>query len=178
MASVIGSRVGWKEMETDVVWPGRTMDRVQWSGADLILSAAHNSESLAHDLGRLASERHVLVVGMTQKEDLTETIEPILQSQGRVQTIVTEVHGGRNPSVPARALSGYLSRDSGEAPLLVPDPIQAIDAASEIAREDGSVVFVIGSVYLVGRAVEELVSRKGGELWDYLEAHPPRKNSD
>ena len=38
MASVIGSRVGWKDMETDVVWPGRSLDRIHWSGAELILS--------------------------------------------------------------------------------------------------------------------------------------------
>ena len=178
MASVIGSRIGWDDMETNVMWPGRSLDRIHWSGATLILSAAHNSESLSHDLGRLESESHVMVVGMTQKEDLSESIEPLLQSEGRIQTIVTEVHGGRNPSIPAEALSEHLSGNLGEAPLLVPDAIQAIDAASEIARKEDCVVYVTGSVYLVGQAMEEMVSRENGNLWEYLEAHRPREQTE
>jgi len=175
MASVIGSRIGWKDIETDVVWPGRSLDRIDWSGAELVLSAAHNSESLSHDLGRLGSERYVLVVGMTQKADLSESIEPLLHSKGSIQTIVTEVHGGRSPSVPAETLSEHLSRNLGESPLLITAPIEAIDAASRLASEKGCIVYVTGSVYLVGHAIEEILSREGGDLWEYLEAHPPRE---
>ena len=174
MASVIGSRIGWKDMETDVVWPGRSLDRIHWSGAELILSAAHNSESLSHDLGRLGSERHVLVVGMTQKEDLSESIEPLLHSEGRIRTIVTEVHGGRSPSVSAETLSEHLSVYSGQPPLIITEPIEAIDTASRVASEEGCIVYVTGSVYLVGKAIEEMASRGGGDLWEHLEAHPPR----
>ena len=172
MASVIGNRIGWKDMETNVVWPGRSMDRINWSGAELVLSAAHNSESLSHDLGRLGSERHVLVVGMTQKEDLSESIEPLLRSKGRIRTIVTEVHGGRSPSVPAEHLSDHLSLESEVPPLIITEPIEAIDTASRMAIEEGCIVYVTGSVYLVGQAIEEVVSREGGNLWEYLEAHP------
>jgi len=175
MASVIGRRIGWKDMETEVVWPGRSLDRVNWSGAELVLSAAHNSESLSHDLGRLGSERHVLVVGMTQKEDLSESIDPLLDSDGRIRTIVTEVHGGRNPSVPAEHLSEQLSGHSEIAPLLIVDPIEAIDAASMVANEEGCIVYMTGSVYLVGHAIEEIVAREGGDLWEFLKAHPPRE---
>ena len=160
-------------METNVVWPGRSMDRIDWSGAELVLSAAHNSESLSHDLGRLGSERHVLVVGMTQKEDLSESIEPLLRSEGRIRTIVTEVHGGRAPSVHAENLSEFLSEDSEESPLIIKEPIEAIDTASREASKEGCIVYVTGSVYLVGTAIEELVSKEGVDLWDYLEAHPP-----
>ena len=174
MASVIGSRIGWKEMETEVVWPGRSLDRIDWLGAELILSAAHNSESLSHDLGRLGSERHVLVVGMTQKEDLSESIEPLLHSEGRIRTIVTEVHGGRSPSVSAETLSEHLSVYSGQPPLIITEPIEAIDTASRVASEEGCIVYVTGSVYLVGKAIEEMASRGGGDLWEHLEAHPPR----
>ena len=173
MARVIGGRIGWEDLETKVTWPGRSMDRINWSGADLILSAAHNSESLSHDLGRLASERHVLVVGMTQKDDLSESIEPLLNSEGRIRTIVTEVHGGRGPSVPAEQLSAHLSVDSEETPLTITEPIEAFDAASRIASEEGGTVYVTGSVYLVGKAIEEIVSREGGDLWKQMEAHPP-----
>ena len=173
LARVIGRRIGWEDLETKVTWPGRSLDRINWSGADLILSAAHNSESLSHDLGGLASERHVLVVGMTQKDDLSESIEPLLNSEGRIRTIVTEVHGGRSPSVPAEHLSAYLSVDSDETPLTITEPIEAFDAASMIASEEGCTVYVTGSVYLVGKAIEEIVSREGGDLWKQLEVHPP-----
>ena len=178
MASVIGTRIGWKDMETDVVWPGRSMDRIDWSGAELVLSAAHNSESLSHDLGRLGSERHVLVVGMTQKEDLSESIEPLLRSEGRIRTIVTEVHGGRTPSVHAEHLSESLSEDSEEPPLIIKEPIEAIDTASREASKEGCIVYVTGSVYLVGKAMEEMVSRENGNLWKYLEAHRPREQTE
>ena len=174
MASVIGTRIGWKDMETTVAWPGRSSDRINWNGADLILSAAHNSESLSHDLGRLGQDRHVLVVGMTQKQDLSDTIEPLLRSDFRIQTVVTEVHGGRTPSVPAGELSKSLSGRSEVAPMIIEEPIEAVDGASRLAIEEGCIVYVTGSVYLVGRVVGELASREGGDLWDYLEAHPPR----
>ena len=174
MASVIGRKIGWKDIETSVVWPGRSLDRIDWSGAELVLSAAHNSESLSHDLGRLERERHVLVVGMTQKKDLPESIEPLLNSEGRIRTIVTEVHGGRSPSVPAEHLSEYLSPHSEEALMIITEPIEALDAASRVAIEEGCTVYVTGSVYLVGQAIAEIVSREGGDLWEYLEAHPSR----
>ena len=178
MAFVIGSRIGWKDMETEVVWPGRSLDRIDWSGAELVLSAAHNSESLSHDLGRLGSERHILVVGMTQKEDLSESIEPLLRSEGRILTIVTEVHGGRTPSVHAEHLSEFLSADSEEPPLNIKEPIEAIDTASREASKEGCIVYVTGSVYLVGKAMEEMVSRENGNLWKYLEAHRPREQTE
>ena len=178
MASVIGRRIGWKDMETSVVWPGRSLDRINWSGAELVLSAAHNSESLSHDLARLESERHVMVVGMTQKEDLSESIEPLLDSEGRIRIIVTEVHGGRSPSVNAELLSEYLSVDSEEPALIITEPIEAIDTASKKASEEGCIVYVTGSVYLVGQALEEMVSRENGNLWEYLEAHRPREQTE
>lgn len=174
MASVIGSRIGWKDKETTVAWPGRSSDRINWNGVDLILSAAHNSESLSHDLGRLGQERHVLVVGMTQKQDLSETTEPLLLSDCRIQTVVTEVHGGRTPSVPAGELSKILSGHSEVAPMIIEEPIEAVDGASRLAIEEGCIVYVTGSIYLVGRVVGALASREGGDLWDYLEAHPSR----
>ena len=163
MASVIGSRIGWKIMETDVVWPGRSMDRINWSGAEVVLSAAHNSESLSHDLGRLGSERHVLVVGMTQKEDLSESI-------GRFSVRREEDPDNRNrgprredPVSTCRTLSSLLSADSEGATPLITEPIEAIDKASRIAIDE-DIVYVTGSVYLVGQAIEEAFSRRTGDM--------------
>ena len=108
---------------------------------------------------------------MTQKEDLSESIEPLLNLEGRIRTIVTEVHGGRSPSVSAELLAEHLSGDSKEPPTIITEPIEAIDAASAVAREEGCIVYLTGSVYLVGKAIEEIASLDGGDLWDHLEAH-------
>ena len=58
--------------------------------------------------------------------------------------------------------------------MIIEEPIEAVDGASRLAIEEGCIVCVTGSVYLVGRVVGELASREGGDLWDYLEAHPSR----
>ena len=41
-----------------------------------------------------------------------------------------------------------------------------------MAIEEGCIVYVTGSVYLVGKAIEEMASRDGGDLWEHLQAHP------
>ena len=49
---------------------------------------------------------------------------------------------------------------------------------SELALEAGCMVYVTGSVYLAGKIIEEHVSREGADLWGYLEAHPPRDETE
>ena len=63
---------------------------------------------------------------------------------------------------------------SGNEPEVIPDPIRAMDVATDIAREIGCQVYVTGSVYLVGKVVAELLSRSEEDAWDYLTIHPPR----
>ena len=57
---------------------------------------------------------------------------------------------------------------------MIAETIEAIDAASKVANEEGGIVYLTGSVYLVGQAIEEIVLREGRDLWRYLETHPPR----
>ena len=174
MALEIGGRIGWKEMPTDVTWHGRTFSPMSWSGTRFHLSAAHNPESISHDLSRIAGAEHVLLLGMTLKEDLAKSTSLFSNTDGRIRTIVTEVNGGRRPTVPIVDLANAIYESSGEDPLLVPEPSDAMEVASEIARERGCSVFVSGSVYLVGRIIEEHATREGMDLWDTLVAHPPR----
>ena len=178
MALEIGSRIGWEGMDVDVTWHGRTSSSMTWSGTTFHLSAAHNPESISHDLGRIEGTEHVLLLGMTQKEDLAESASLFSDTDGRVRTIVTEVNGGRRPTVPIVDLADAISEASGEDPMMIPEPIDAMDVASEIARERGCPVFVSGSVYLVGRIIEEHSSREGIDLWDSLVAHPPRDETE
>ena len=58
--------------------------------------------------------------------------------------------------------------------MIITEPIEALDAASRVAIEEGCTVYLTGSVYLVGQAIDEKVAREGGDLWEYLEAHPSR----
>ena len=178
MALEIGSRIGWEGMDVDVTWHGRIPSPMSWSGTTFHLSAAHNPESISHDLGRIAGTEHVLLLGMTQKEDLAESASLFSDTDGRVRTIVTEVNGGRRPTVPIVDLADAISEASGEDPMMIPEPIDAMDVASEIARDRGCPVFVSGSVYLVGRIIEEHSSREGVDLWDSLVAHPPRDETE
>lgn len=174
MALEIGGRIGWEGMAVDVTWHGRTFSPMSWSGTSFHLSAAHNPESISHDLSRIEGSEHVLLLGMTQKEDLSESTSLFSNSDGRIRTIVTEVNGGRRPTVPIADLADAIHEASGEDPLLVPEPPDAMDVASEIAREQGCSVFVSGSVYLVGQIIKEHSSREGIDLRDLLVAHPPR----
>tara|TARA_B100000959_G_scaffold228877_1_gene244374 strand:- start:464 stop:1699 length:1236 start_codon:yes stop_codon:yes gene_type:complete len=178
MALEIGGRIGWEEMAVDVTWHGRTFSPLSWSGTRFYLSAAHNPESISHDLSRIAGAEHVLLLGMTQKEGLAESTSLFSNADGRIRTIVTEVNGGRRPTVPIVDLADAIHEVSGEDPLLVPEPSDAMEVASEIARERGCSVFVSGSVYLVGRIIEEHASREGLDLCDSLVAHPPRVETE
>ena len=161
-------------MAVDVTWHGRTFSPMSWSGTNFHLSAAHNPESISHDLSRIEGSEHVLLLGMTLKEDLSESISLFSNSDGRIRTIVTEVNGGRRPTVPIADLADAIHEASGEDPLLIPEPSDAMEVASEIAREQGCSVFVSGSVYLVGQIIKEHSSREGADLRDLLVAHPPR----
>tara|TARA_B110000014_G_scaffold262276_1_gene255886 strand:+ start:2012 stop:3247 length:1236 start_codon:yes stop_codon:yes gene_type:complete len=178
LAVEIGRRIGWVDLKVDVSWYGRTFSPLSWSGARFYVSAAHNPESISHDAGRIQGKEHVLLLGMTQKGDLEESISQLSSSEMRVRTIVTEVHGGRRPSVPAVELANAISNASGEDPLLIPEPSDAMDIATAIALEKGCMVYVTGSVYLVGKIIEEHVSREGADLWDSLAAHPPRDQTE
>lgn len=178
MAVEIGRRLGWEALDVDVTWHGRTFSPLSWSGASFYVSAAHNSESISHDIGRIQGKEHILLLGMTQKEDLEESISQISNSDMRVKTIVTEVHGGRRPSVPVVELAKAISKASGEDPLLIPEPSDAMDIATAIALEKGCMVYVTGSIYLVGKIIKEHVSREGADLWDSLAAHPPRDQTE
>jgi len=178
MALDIGRRIGWEEMDVDVTWHGRTFSPLSWAGVRFHLSAAHNPESISHDFSRMEGFDHVLLLGMTQKEDLAESISMLPDHDERIRTIVTEVNGGRRPTVPISDLATAISEISDEPPLLIPEPSDAMEAASEIAREQGCSVFVSGSVYLVGMVIEEHASREGLDLWDSLVAHPPRDETE
>ena len=174
MALEIGGRIGWEGVDTHVTWHGRTFSPLSCSGINFHLSAAHNPESISHDFSRMAGFEYVLLLGMTQKDDLAESTSMLSNYDGSIRTIVTEVNGGRRPTVPIADLASAIFESTGDDPLLIPEPSDAMEVASEIARERECPVFVSGSVYLVGKIIEEHASKEGADLWDLLVAHPSR----
>ena len=178
MSLEVGRMIGWDAKEAPVNWSGRTNQPLMWSGVECYLSAAHNSESLTHDLARISGREHVMVLGMTQKGDLSESASPLSDDSGRVHCIVTEVNGGRNPSVEPRDLASAISSMCDTQPEVVPDPTRAMEIATELARGMGCAVYVTGSVYLVGKVIEESLSRTEGDAWNYLTIHPPRATTE
>ena len=168
----IGRKLGWNAAEATVSWPGRTNEYLTWSGVECRLSAAHNEESIAHDFAQISEEEHVLVIGMTQKGDLSSSIEPLRHSASRVHTIVTRVDGGRNPTESVEDIaSEFLDDDSLE---VIRDNFDAMDGAARIASANGCMVYVTGSVYLVGSIFAESIIRDQSDLWESLAVHPPR----
>ena len=178
MSLEVGRMIGWDAKEAPVNWSGRTNQPLMWSGVECYLSAAHNSESLTHDLARISGREHVMVLGMTQKGDLSESASPLSDDSGRVHCIVTEVNGGRNPSVEPRDLASAISSMCDTQPEVVPDPTRAMEIATDLARGMGCAVYVTGSVYLVGKVIEESLSRTEGDAWNYLTIHPPRATTE
>jgi folylpolyglutamate synthase/dihydropteroate synthase len=173
LSCIIAERLGWAEMETDVTWAGRTHDAFAWSpGVDCRISAAHNEESLSHDLRAIDGQRHVLLLGMTQKHDLQSTLAPFANTSNFVRAVVTEVPEGRKPGVPPKELAGELARLGYVEVEISPDPAIAMDRAVRLAGEFDCGVYVTGSIYLVGELFGEFVRREGLDLWSALTIHP------
>lgn len=173
LACIIAERLGWAELESDVSWAGRTQDAFDWSpGVDCRISAAHNEESLRHDLRATDGQRHVLLLGMTQKHDLQSTLAPFANTSNFVRAVVTEARGGRNPSVPPQELARELAGLGYVEVEISPDPAMAMDRAVRLATEFDCGVYVTGSIYLVGELLGELVQREGLDLWSALTIHP------
>ena len=174
LASTIAERLGWSEMETDVKWAGRTQDPFDWSTeVDCRVSAAHNEESLSHDLQAMDDQRYVLLLGMTQRHDLPSTLSAFEGASNCVHALVTEVHGGRKPTASPQEIASELAGLGHSEVEVSPDPLTAMDKAVRLAAELDCVVYVTGSVYLVGELHGELVRRGRMDLWSTLTIHSP-----
>jgi len=169
----IGRRIGWEIVDTELKWPGRTEDENYWKGTEVILSAAHNEESLSKDIRKLSGREHVLVIGMTQKAELQDSVISLSNSSGRIYSIITEVDGGRKPSVPGKYLAKLISNLEDVPFEIITDNLDAIEEASRIAKSQNCIIFVTGSVYLVGKILSEIIVREGLDLWESLTIHPP-----
>ena len=169
--------LGWSTGSADCIWPGRSPGfGSDWiEGITTRISAAHNAESLAADLSEV-DRPCMLLLGMTAKSDLTETLAPLASEFGLNPLlrglVLTQPITGRNPPVAIKELHETMSGlGAGEPDAVRENPVEAFSIASRLAAEGGYDLMVIGSVYLVGDLFRHMAESNGWNLWEALTAH-------
>jgi len=168
--------LGWSTSSAECVWPGRSSDfGIDWvEGITTRISAAHNAESIGMDLS-LIDRECVLLIGMTAKSNLIETLEPLasqLKTKPLFQGLVlTQPITGRNSAVPIGELNKTLRGFGIKSDAFHEDPVEAFSVASELAVVGGYDLMVIGSLYLVGDLFRHMAESNEWDLWEVLTAH-------
>ena len=178
MVETAAAHLGWKVSPGNCIWPGRSPSYGEdWiEGVVTRLSAAHNAESLANDLAEV-DRPSVVLLGLSQKADLSETLEPVLaeicNDDKFPQLVLTEPKSGRNPAVNVQELSATMEKTgSGSiSKIMEKNPGKAFEMAGKLARELECELLVIGSVYLIGDLLEYVIDRDGLDLWNELTVH-------
>jgi len=173
LAMRVGGVLGWESMVSEVRWPGRTDELFQWSGVGCRMSAAHNEESISHDLSSVSDIPHVLVIGMTAKSSIESTLRPLADLDSATHVFTTDAAGGRLSPTPASSLAEIVARITHFEVEAVTDPIIAMDKAADLAAKKEYPLLAIGSIHLVGKIQEELIRRENLDLWDELTIHSP-----
>ena len=168
--------LGWSANSPQCVWPGRSPGfGSDWiEGITTRISAAHNAESIGTDLSQV-DRQCVLLIGLTAKSNLIETLEPLaseIQSNPLFQGLVlTQPITGRNPAVTIEELNEAMNGLGSEPETAHENPVEAFSIASGLAAERGCDLMVIGSVYLVGDIFRHMIESNGWDLWEALTAH-------
>jgi dihydrofolate synthase/folylpolyglutamate synthase len=144
-----GFSIGNEAIERGIAtarWPGR-LERIS-ERPDVYLDGSHNPagarELLSFWEENFAGRRIFLVYG-AMRDKAVDEIASLLFSRAEAVIFTTPL---QSRAISARLLSeitGHFAKHS----FVVPDPAEAIDRAIEFA-DPGDVVFVTGSLYLVG----------------------------
>lgn len=141
----------------NVRWPGR-LERLSENPA-IYLDGAHNPsgarELLEFWQRDLAGRRIILIYG-AMRDKAVDEIAGVLFPHAH-QVILTEPRQPRAISVPL--LYEMTAHLASRRPIIIQDPLQALDYALELARENDA-VFVTGSLYLVGDLRGQRLRRK------------------
>ena len=176
MATEMGGMLGWGIDHEDPVWPGRDARTYQFGKVELILSAAHNYESILSEMSGLR-EPVVLIVGLTKKQDLVRALEPVrdaIQRKMILRTLILEPQHGRLPPESSHDVMIALGVDAmGPQP---DDMEDAINSASMYAGERGVRVLVLGSIHMVGECAD-VINRNQGGLDQLLRIHSSHHGS-
>jgi len=129
-----------------VRWPGR-LERIS-ERPDVYLDGTHNpagARELLSFWGENFSNRRIFLVYGAMRDKAVDEIASLLFS--RVETVVFTMPR-QSRAISASLLSeitGHFAKNS----LVVPDPLEAVERAIELAGRD-DVIFATGSLYLVG----------------------------
>ena len=177
-ASLISKSLGWKPYFSELNWFGRTETNFPWcSQVKSKISAAHNSESFQNDISQLNNNKKILLIGMSSKPDLQTHLSAFRGHKSFEYVILTEVSGGRNPTVPVGELEKEISKflDNHVNINKIINPIEAMDFATKLALIEGYEIFITGSIYLIGELLDEYIDRNSLDFDDIMTIHPPRE---
>lgn len=149
----------------DVRFAGRI--EVMQHHPTVVLDGAHNEEKVGALAAALPEIFHfsrlILVLGMLEAKNAAPIVGQLAGLADRIVTTAPKVRG--KPAIPSADLAG-MARGAGHAEILDGgDPSSALDQALS-AAEDGDLVVVTGSLYLIGAArsrwqsVEDILARR------------------
>ncbi len=178
ITSTVAKMLGWSVTKYECVWPGRSPNfGASWiEGINLKFSAAHNPESIENDIGE-TSEVEVILLAMIEKKEIQESIKSLADAikakQIKPKLIFTEVKNGRKPSVRANLLREMVNSHYPDAisSKCIVDPYEAFLEGVTTARHGNGNLLVIGSIYLIGEIISEIISSKGLDAIDTMTIH-------
>ncbi len=165
--NVARASAGLKISDSDIMkglkrahWPGR----LEWIDGqpNILMDGAHNgpgAKTLLEYARRHLLRKHVVLLTAMLGDKPVEDV--VRQLAGITNTaVVTQIDSPR--ALEPKRLSVLLEANSVSS-LIVPDRAKALEAAREMAGEDG-VVLITGSLYLVGEMRDILAVGDGGAL--------------
>ena len=174
-AIIIADHLGWVIKNYELNWPGRSEDKITWiPGIGCRVSAAHNIESIENELN-LLEDKVVMIIGMSSKVNLQETLSPFFGREKISYTIITEPQNSRKPSVATEEIQNELKQLNYTKLEQITNPTEALLRAEKIARESNYSVLIIGSIYLVGEIMNYVINRDSLDLYDMLTIHESSK---
>lgn len=165
----------WNKPMLDCNWPGRSPGYgSSWFDTKSKICAAHNKEGFEVELNSI-NQPCVIVIGVSEKANIEDTLHPLtndsLHDSVFNQIIFTEPLSGRNKAVSAEKLNEIICNGKLTPRLIIKNPIEAVNKASFIANNEGLEIVIIGSVYLVGDILNDMIITKNLDLSEELRVH-------
>tara|TARA_B000000475_G_scaffold160730_1_gene129460 strand:+ start:2524 stop:3573 length:1050 start_codon:yes stop_codon:yes gene_type:complete len=178
ITSIVAENLGWPVTEHGCVWPGRSPNfGASWiEGIDLKFSAAHNPESIANDIEE-TKEVEVILFAMIDKKEIEDSIKSLAEAirvkKTKPKIIFTEIRNGRKPSARANSLREMLhSHYPGIiSSRCIVDSREAFLDGVMTARHGHGNLLVMGSIYLIGEIMSEIISSRGLDAIDIMTIH-------
>lgn len=178
ITSLVAEKFGWPVTEHECVWPGRSPRfGASWiEGIDLKFSAAHNPESIENDIAE-TKEVEVILFAMIDKKEIQESIKSLADAirlkKIKPKLIFTEVKNGRKPSVRANLLRDMLHSHYPDiiSSRCIVNSYEAFHEGVITARNGHGNLLVIGSIYLIGEIMSEIISINGFDSIDTMTIH-------